>query len=171
MGDFNLQRLAMRKAVNTEFQRSWAYRIEIEEEPADFDLFVKDVSYGPIEITTDALKAGIQALQFPVSAEPVAISMTMRDHADQRIYNWASAWAGKVINPDGTINPPLHPEKGYVRKWSRHQLRELAPSEGSFREESPREWGVFITQMGDISESRSEQGFLEFPVTFIQFRS
>ena len=95
--------------------------------------------------------------------------MTMRDHEDERIYNWFNAWAGTVANGDGTVNLPKAPDnKGYLRKWRRYQL--IKDAKG-FKEDMTREWEVYPTQLGDVTESREEQGFLEFPIQFIQFRS
>ena len=168
MEDFNKNKLLVRKLVHTKFQHNWQYRIEIEGQPTDFDIFVKDVSYGPVEIGTEATAAGFIQYTYPTSVEPVSVSMTMRDHEDERIYNWFSEWAGRVVNSDGTVNPPMHPEYGYLRKWTRFQL--LAGTKG-YTEKKSREWSVYPTQLGDITESRDEQGFLEFPVQFIQFRS
>lgn len=166
--DFNRQRSLVNKLVNLSFQHSWAYRVEIEGQPQDFELFVKDISYGPIEISTKPLNIGVNRLTYPDGVEPVSISMTMRDHEDGRIFKWFNEWANKVVNGDGTVNPPLHPQRGYLKKWQRHQLRHDAHG---FREEASHNWLVYPTQLGDVTESYSEHGFLEFPISFIQFRS
>ena len=169
VADFNKQRALVQKMVKTSFQHAWAYRIEIEGQPSDFEIFVKDISYGPVEIGTNPIKVGVNNLTFPNSVEPVAISMTVRDHEDERIYKWLNDWASKVVNGDGTVNPPLHPQVGYLKKWRRYQL--VHGESGGFRENLSREWSVYPTQMGDIAESYSEHGLLEFPISFVQFRA
>lgn len=168
MEDFNQHKLLVQKLVKTAFQHNWQYRVEIEKQPNDFDIFVKDISYGPTEIGTEALSIGANRLTYPNSVEPVGISMTMRDHEDERIYNWFNEWAGTVANGDGTVNLPKHAQNGYLRKWRRYQLQKASKG---FKEDMTREWEVYPTQLGDITESRDDQGFLEFPIQFIQFRS
>lgn len=157
--DFNKLKLITRRLVKTDFQQSWQFRVEIEgfSPVKDFDIYIKDVSYGPIEIETEPEKVGMRVFTYPTGTAPVGISLTMRDHQNRAIYNFLADWAGKIVNPDGTVNLP--PE--YVKKWKRYSLFD----EG---EALTDEWKVFLTQLGDITESKDEPGFLEFPVTLIQ---
>ncbi|HEN20860.1 MAG TPA: hypothetical protein ENN86_02500 [Desulfobacteraceae bacterium] len=160
--DINIIRLKSRAITKTPFHQSWQFRVEIEDYPHgadDFDLFVKDITYGPIEIETDALKIGFHTLTFPAGAAPVGISMTMRDHQDQRVYGFCNEWSDKIINDDGTVNLPSR----YLKKWTRYAIMEDSS------EKMVDVWEVFLTQVGDVSESRDEPGIMEFPVTLIQF--
>jgi hypothetical protein len=147
--------------VKTPFQQSWQFRVEIEGFTGDIDIYVKDISYGPIEIETEAEKAGMHTLTYPSGTAPVGISMTMRDNQDQRVYTFAKAWCKKIVNEDGTVNLP----PDYTKNWKRYSIG--ADSSETLRDE----WKVFLTQVGDITESKEEPGFLEFPVTLIQFKS
>ena len=159
--DFNNLRLIAKKLVKTPFQQSWQYRVQITGQPEDFDIYVKDITYGPIEIETEAEKAGHTTITWPSGTAPVSISMTMRDHEDQRVRNFIAKLAAKVTNPDGTVNLPID----YLVDWQRFSL--LSDN----TEKETDSWKVYPTQLGDVTEAREEPGFLEFPVTLIQFRT
>lgn len=160
--DFNALRLISRRLVRTPFLRPWQFRVEITDQPADFDLFVKDISYAPFELDTDETKAGVITLTYPTGVQPVGVEMTMRDHEDQRISTWVSELISRVYNHDGTVNLPAE----YMIEFRRFALRDAGT-----REVETDVWEGYFTQLGDVSESRDEPGFLEFPVSFIQFRS
>lgn len=160
--DINIIRLKSRTLVKTPFHLSWQYRIEIDgysKGADDFDLFVKDISYTPVEIETDPIPAGFHVITFPSGAQPVVVSMTMRDHQDRRVYNFCNEWAGKIINKDGTVNLPLE----YIKKFTRYNILDDST------EVKTDTWEVFLTQIGEISESREEPGIMEFPITLMQF--
>jgi hypothetical protein len=158
--DFNQLRLLTKQLVHTPFQEGWQFRLDIDDEnaPSDLDIYVKDITFGPIEIETEAIKAGMQTLTFPTGTVPVGLSMTMRDNQDRRIYDWFTAWSKAMVNDDGTVNLPSE----YVRKAERINLA---------TDEIQDTWFVFPTKLGDITESVDSEGFLEFPISFIQFRS
>lgn len=156
--DFNQLKLLVKQLVKTPFQEGWQYRLDIEGAPDNFDIYTKEINFGPIEIETDHVKAGIQTLTYPVGTTPTNLSVTVRDHQDRRIYDWFTAWASKVINDDGTVNLPSQ----YKKKVERINLVDNKIKDT---------WFMYPTKLGDIAESVDSQGFLEFPLTFIQFRS
>jgi hypothetical protein len=162
--DFNKLRLIAKSLVETHFREPWQFRVEIDEYPYskdDFDLYVKEISYGPIEIETDQEEVGIQTLTYPCGTAPVTISMTMRDHEDRRVSKWFGSLVGKVVNPDGTVNLPID----YCVNFTRYSLLH------DNSEPETDKWHVYPTQLGDVTESKDGEGMLEFPITFIQFRS
>ena len=114
MEDWNALRAWNKKAVSTHFIHGCQFRIEVVDwlsfselgKPEDFDLFVKDITYSPIEVEVEAIKVGASTLTFPIGAAPVMISMTMRDHEDMRIYKWFDRITDKVLNRDCTVNLP-----------------------------------------------------------------
>lgn len=160
--DFNKLRLLARKLVKTDFQKEWLFRLEIENEPADFDLYVKDISYGPVEITTDDDNCGSVTMTWPTARTQVRITATMRDDADARISKFIDAWCEKVVHSDGTVGLPYGAD-GYV-----HKVRVYNQSD-NVSETLAGEWEMYAQSRGDISRSRENGGFLEFPVSFIQF--
>jgi hypothetical protein len=162
MEDFNKLRLIARSLVKTTFREPWQFRVEIDNYPhKDFDLYVREISYGPTEIETDQEKVGIQTLTYPSGTAPVTVSMTMRDHEDERVSKWFKTLTGKVVNPDGTVNLPIDYCVSFRRFSLLHNNSEVETDK----------WIVFPTQIGDVTESKDGEGLLEFPITFIQFRS
>ncbi|AUW07520.1 MULTISPECIES: hypothetical protein [Vibrio] len=166
--DFNREKLLVKKMVHTYFQHQWQFRLEIEEQPLDFEIFIKDVTYGPIELEYEPVKVGVNQLQFPTGVMPVSISMTVRDHDDERIHKWFAEWTSKVANGDGTVNPPFNPETKWIRDWKKYTL--LHKGTG-FEEVLSETYPVAPVQLGDVTQSYSEHSFKEFPLTVIQFRS
>lgn len=162
--DFNKMRLMVKRLVGTDFKQAWEFKLEIEGQPEDLDIFVKDITFGPTEIANDPVKVGGRTLTYPTGAEPVSLSMTVRDHRDERIANFFDDWAAKVVNDDGTLNLP-YGDDGYVKKVKRYALNE----DGT--DDLRNTWEMFTVQRGDVTESREEGNFFEFPMTFIQFRS
>lgn len=154
----------VRRLVRTEFKFSWQFKIEIEGQPSDLDIYVKDITYGPTEISNEAIKVGSRALTFPTQAQPVSLSMTVRDNIDERVSKFFDSLASQTVNPDGTVNLPFG-ANGYVKKVTRYNLQE----DGT--EKLMDTWHMFAVQRGDVTESREDANFLEFPITFIQFRS
>lgn len=162
MEDFNKMRMTARSLVETTFREPWQFRVEMDGYPhKDFDLYVREISYGPKEIETEQEKVGIQTLTYPSGTVPVTVSMTMRDHEDMRVSKWLATLTGKVTNPDGTVNLPIDYCVSFRRFSLLHDNSEVETDK----------WMVYPTQLGDVTESTDGEGVLEFPVTFIQFRS
>ena len=161
--DFNQLRLITKQLVHTPFQEGWQFRLDIIDDsvPKDMDIYVKDITFGPIEIETETIKAGMQTLTFPSGTGPVGLSMTMRDNQDRRIYDWFTAWSMAMVNDDGTVNLP-YGKGGYVKEVERVNLLDDLVQD---------RWFMFPTKLGDITESVDSEGHLEFPISFIQFRS
>jgi len=163
--DFNILKTMARRLVKEKFKHVWQFRLDIEDAPTDLDIYVKDVTYGPTEIENNPMKAGGRVLTFPSGAQPVSLSMTVRDNEDERVSKWFDEWAAKVVMEDGTFGLPYGAD-GYVKKVRRY----FADADGS--EEERDMWEMFPVQRGDVTETREGSGnFLEFPITFIQFRS
>jgi len=160
--DFNKLRAVALRMLHTPYRHPWQFRVEPDGYPHDdFDLYVKEITYGPTEIETEQEKAGVQAMTYPTGVMPVSISMTVRDHEDRRVSKWFAGRVALMVNADGTVNLPID----YVLKLRRFSLLH----DGG--EEETDAWEVIPTQLGDVTESKDGEGLLEFPITFIQFRS
>lgn len=160
--DFAVLKAALKRAVRKDFRQSWQFRLEVESEPHDFDLFVKDITYGPLELTTEAAEYGGQVVTWPKGRAPVELSMTLRDDESEIVAKWFDAWALKVVNLDGTVN--LQGE--YVRKVKRYHIAM------DHRSEEVREtWTMYPVRRGDVVYSYENGGHLEFQATFVQFRT
>ncbi len=164
----NMERLSRiaDQLSRTPFQAGWQWYVEIEgqgiTQPNGLQLYLKEISYEPITIETKEINIGSTKLTYPESAAPVDVTMMCRDHIDQRIYNWAKLQALKVVHPDGTVGIPSE----FLLDWRRYSLSEESENM-VLTEDIP----VFITGVGEISESREDAKFLEFPITYKQFRS
>lgn len=160
--DFNKLRQINKKLVKTEFVHEWDFRLKIEKQPADFDLYVKDLSYGAFETGTDEEKFGSATYTYPVTDQPVRISFTARDNYDLRIAKYIHGWAGMITGPDGTVGLPFG-EKGYLRFCEIFHVK-------SNGEEVPLyKVRAYPIQFGDCTRSHENCAFMEMPVTLVAF--
>lgn len=172
--DFNKRRLTAKALAHTYFLEPWQWRVSIDGMPQElldkkdtnhplFELLAKEISYGPIELETEAVKAGAVVFTYPTAQSPTTVTLTMRDTNDRLIYDWISAWKELIINDNGTFNLPAT----YIKKMT---LYKMLDDQGS--SDLPHDiWEVYPQKMGDITQSVDGQGFVEFPVVFMQFRS
>jgi hypothetical protein len=151
------------KLIQTQFRQNWQFRLEIDDAPEDFDIYVKDVSYGTVvDIQTDEHEAGGLLWTYPTRGNPVTVTMTVKDHEDQRVYKFFAEWAGKVLNGDGTVNLPVD----YLKDVRRFTLQGPDDDQGAELES----WQMWVTQVGDVTENREDRSsFQSFPVTMVQF--
>jgi hypothetical protein len=162
--DFNKLRMLAQRVAKTQFQESAMFRLEIEGEPEDFDVYVKDISYSPVELTNEPIKLGGKTINYPTGLEPVTLSLTVRENPERDISVFFNQLANSVINANGTFNLP-YGEDGYVKQYRLYTVWENGD------EELTHTWDMYPMQCGEVTESRDEPGVLEFPLTFIQFRS
>lgn len=162
-GDANMIR-AMRqiskRMVGTAYRHPWQFRVQMDEAPDGFDLFVKEISQEPITIQTEPFKVGAFPINYPNSAEPVTLTMTCYDHEDERMYRWFEARVKKMVNPDGTWNLP------YEYLLTCKIFRRL--HDGS--EQLRQHMRMVPLVLGAITESVDNHDMLEFPLSFIEFR-
>ncbi len=167
MEDFNKLRLLARQMNRTDFRHGWQFRIEVtsahsQDPPSDFDIYVKDVTYDPIEIETETEKLAGHTFTWPVGAAPVTVSMTMRDNIDQRIRKWFQGMTDIIILPDGTVE--------MIKKVEVEVARYALAPDGTDVGEPEILW-MIPTKLGGITESRDDGNNIEFPITFVQHRT
>ena len=160
--DFNKLRLLTKTLVKTDFQKDWLFRLAIDGEPSEFDLFVKDISYGVFETATDEEQYGSASIAWPTANQTMKITMTVRDHIDGRVQAFLKAWNGKVVHSDGTVGLPYGPD-GYVRNVKRYNLTEAGG------ESLTCSYEMYPIQCGEVARSREKGEFMEFTATFVQF--
>lgn len=159
--DFNKLRMNVRKLVRMDFQKQWQFRIEIEGEPREFDLYVKDISYSTLEVETEEDSCGGTPFSWPTGLSSEKLTMTVRDDESQTIKHFIDAWLLKVVHKDGTVGLPYGLD-GYVKKVRKY----IVTDNGEYLAE---EWEMYPLTCGDVSQSRENGDFLEFPVVFAQF--
>ena len=160
--DFNKLRLLTKTLVKTDFQKDWLFRLAIDGEPSEFDLFVKDISYGVFETATDEEQYGSASIAWPTANQTMKITMTVRDHIDGRVQAFLKAWNGKVVHSDGTVGLPYGPD-GYVRNVKIYNLTEAGG------ESLTCSYEMYPIQCGEVARSREKGEFMEFTATFVQF--
>ncbi len=160
--DFNAMRQMAHKLVRTQFQPEWLFRLDVAGAPADFDLYVKDITYSHFDIQTDDEQIGSATMSWPTAEQALQISMTVRDNVDQRVANFLRAWAHQVIHPDGTVGLPYGTD-GYVR----NVLVYTQSPGGTEHLVCSRE--MYPIQCGEVTQSRENSAWMEIPVTFTQF--
>ena len=160
--DFNKLRLLTKTLVKTDFQQDGLFRLAIDGEPSEFDLFVKDISYGVFETATDEEQYGSASIAWPTANQTMKITMTVRDHIDGRVQAFLKAWNGKVVHSDGTVGLPYGPD-GYVRNVKIYNLTEAGG------ESLTCSYEMYPIQCGEVARSREKGEFMEFTATFVQF--
>ena len=177
--DFNQLRMISHLLKETPFMEQWQWRVEIIPPKgietyglferkntsgiSDFDLLAKGVDYDPITIESEPVKAGAITFNFPTVSGSVAINLTMRDAIDQstgqpRFYKFFEKLAGLVINEDGTVNLSTD----YLFSLKLVSL---------FNNSDIEDYKVFASKLGNITASVDGPGLVEYPATFMQFRS
>ena len=154
------QRRIIKKLVETPFQQGWQFRVDVDSMPADFDIYVKDITHGGLTIEFDSKQIGAQTFNMPTHKTAGKVTVTVRDHEDGRIEDWFRSQADKVLNKDGTVNLPPK----YLFKMRFYRLM----SNGS--ERLAHEWLVSAAEYGEVPMSREGTGqFVSFPMSFQKF--
>lgn len=160
--DFAARRSVVRRMIETPFRHPFEFVLEIDGQPPNFDVYIKDLSYGPIEIETGQVKVGGITINVTEGTGLVTLSMTTRDDKKGTIRNWFAKWASAVYNSDGTWNLPVK----YLREARKYEL------DKSRRGRLAETWKLMPTQLGDIEETTDGGASLfTFPLTMMQYRS
>lgn len=160
--DFNRLRLINHQLVHTDFAKEWNFSVSIEGAPADLDFYVKDINYGFLDANVDEEQYGSTSVPWPQSRNTYKFTMNMRDNEDARVQKFFIEWFGLTFpNDNGTVGLP-YGDGGYIKKISIMNL----DIEGTETILIP---GIdcFPTQIGDISRSRENGAFFEFPVSMV----
>lgn len=159
--DFKKLRRIVRKLVAKDFQKQWQFRLELPNEPPDFDLYVKDIAYGTHEVITEEDTYGGAGMCWPTGVELVKLTATMRDDESGTISSFIDHWIEKVVHVDGTVGLPFGPD-GYVKTVKRYIVTDTG-------ERLAEQWDMYPKTRGEVSQSRENGEFLEFPVVFVLF--
>lgn len=161
-GMLSRQKRMAHQLVMTPFQQGWQYRVEVSGMPSDFDVYMKDITYGAYTIEFEAKQIGTMEIQNPTHRTAGLVTLTVRDHQDARVENFFTEAANRVINQDGTVNLP----KEYLLTMRLYLLQE----DGG--EKLSKEWEVVPAECGEITRSRAALNeFVSFPISFQKYRS
>ena len=159
--DMKRQKNFVKAAMRLRFAQGWQWTVEVEGFQ-DFQLFAKDISYGPITIETETKQIGGGVINKPTSNQVSTISLNVRDTGDGKLKKWFEARAKRVINADGTFNTPSQ----YLMRICIYNIHD----DGSMSVAD--EYQVFPTGLGEISRSRdSVSEFLSYPIQFTIYSS
>lgn len=162
MGLLDRQRRLVKQLVKTPFQQGWQFRVEVDGQPADLDIYVKEITYGGLTIEYESKQIGSQTLNAPVNKSASVVTVTVRDHEDGRVAAFFEKKAKLVVNPDGTVNLPVD----YLFKMRLYRLK----SDDS--EVLDKEWTVSAAEYGEITRDRSAvTEFVSFPMTFQKYKA
>lgn len=138
----------------------WAIEIKVSGVPDNFDIYVKDVSFGAGSIDADTKAVGAGGFALPTTAEVGEIVMTIRDNEKLTMNHWVEERLALVKNEDGTINIP----KDYVFQMRLFTLN----SDGE--KVLYKSYQVYPIKIGDVTWSREEVNTISsFPVIFKKF--
>lgn len=150
-----------KRMVQTAFRKPHQFRVEMDEAPEDWDLYVKEISQERYNIDTDPHNVGAYVFSYPTTIQPVTLSMTCYDNEDGRMYDWFEKRLDKMENKDGTWNVPAE----YLLTCK--IFRRLSDDSEVLRQEMR----MFPVTLGSLTESLDGRELLEFPMTFIEFRT
>lgn len=181
--DFNRLRMIAKRTLEADYQQQWQWRVEVipskhlvdeagsdltyglfkpVKDLTDFDLLAKSIDHDPITIGSEPVRAGAITLNYPNASEATTINLTMRDSFDgagnPRFYKFFKHAAQRVFNTDGTINLPFV----YLMTIKLYPIDSLDPMET---------YQCFPQKLGNWSASVDGPGLIEYPATFMQFRS
>lgn len=156
------QRRMVRQLVTTPFQQGWQFRVEIDGQPSDMDIYIKEVTYGGLSIEYESKQIGSLTINAPVSKSASVVTVTVRDHEDGRVAAFFEKKAKLVVNPDGTVNLPVN----YLFKMRLYRLK------SNDSEVLEKEWTVSAAEYGEITRDTSAvTEFVTFPMTFQKYKS
>lgn len=147
------------RLVKVNFKKPWQFRVEMDEAPPNFDLLVKELSQPRATIDTTPFEAGGKPVNYPTSTQPITIALTCLDTEEEEMVNWMLGRINKVRNKDGTWNLPA----SYLLNCKIYKVM----SDGT--EVLRQQLKLIPLTIGDITESVENRGFVEFPMTFIEF--
>ena len=157
-----MQRSIVLKRMQTNYQHDCMYRLEIDDQPSDLDLFTQEVSYGKGTIETKTMNVRTGDFNLPSKRTAGSVTVVFEDDDTGRISDFISGLQKLIFNEDGTQNLPVD----YLKKLRIYRLN------NNGEERLDCEWSVYVEENSDYSgknDSVSEHG--TFSVTFKKFRS
>ena len=171
----------MQDSLATHFARKNLFMVSIDDQPIQtsdvqcrkpgglefFNMFVVDVSYGPITITADSQKVGSAVLDQPTGTEAVELRLTTTDDERGTIKSWFSQLAGRVANDDGTMGVP----SDYLSKITvTHSFVNDDAAQHWLKDGQPWKAGTYFRPVSmELDLSRKDNALEEFTMVFHQF--
>ena len=158
----DIQKKLVLKAVKINFRMDFMRRLEIDGQPADFDLFVKDISYSSGTIESAPITVDNGEVSMPQKRSVGSVTVVFRDDENGRINEFITSKQNPIYNKDGTQNLPID----YLFEIRILRIRQ----DGSdYLEKS---WDVYVeenNEYGGADDATTETG--TFSVTFQKYKS
>lgn len=157
-----MQRSIVLSRMKMNFRVDCFYRIEIDGQPDNFNMFPKEVSYGLGTIESDSISIRTGDINIPSKRTAGSVTVVFNDDEDGTSSNFIKSLQDKIFNDDGTQNLPVD----YLIQLRIYRLKQ----DDSERLEA--EWSVYVEENNDYTgsnESRTELG--TFSVTFKKYKS
>jgi hypothetical protein len=171
----------MQDSLATHFARKNLFMVSIDDQPIQtsdvqcrkpgglefFNMFVLDVSYGPITISAEAHKIGSAVLDQPNGTEAVELRLTTMDDERGTIKSWFSQLSGRVANDDGTMGVPFD----YLSKITiTHSFVTDDAAKHWLKDGQPWRAGTYFRPVSlELDLSRKEDALEEFTMVFHRF--
>lgn len=171
MSDYNVYAMANERLVETPFRQSAKFKIDIEglseklsggsDRIKEIDLYAKSWGYTPIEVTYEAWYVGHAPVQLPTTTESVGVAIVFREHEDGRVEEWLTEWTDKLAKAGGFFGIPAQEALDVS----------IIPLDKSLEKVDRKTFLMLPQQVGEVVYDQENQGLLELPVTFMQYRT
>nr|AKN37073.1 Phage protein [Vibrio cyclitrophicus]AKN38218.1 hypothetical protein [Vibrio splendidus] len=157
-----MQRDVVLKRAKVQFRTDCLWRLEIDDQPLDLELFAQEVSYGKGSIESDSIDVRTGMFNLPSKKTAGSVTVVFEDDEDGRVDAYIGSLQKKIFNPDGTMNLP----RDYVFKLRIYRIN----SGGGERLDA--EWSVYVEENSDHKgDNKSVSEIGTFSVTFKKFKS
>ncbi len=102
-----LQKQAVLESMDVEFRMDCNFRVEIDGQPSNLKLFVKDIAYGKGTITSESIEVGSAEFNRPSKKNAGSITLTFYDNAKGEVSDFIKSLQGKIFDDKGLLNLPV----------------------------------------------------------------
>lgn len=102
-----LQKKRVKQSINKNWRMDHLFRVEIEGQPEELILYVKDVAYGKGTIDSKSMEVGTGEFNLPSKKNAGSVTVTFYDDEAGTISAFITSLQKKIFNEDGTINLPV----------------------------------------------------------------
>lgn len=102
-----LQKQIALQTADIDFRMDHMFRVEIDNQPKNLELFVKDVAYGKGTIESDSILVGSGEFNRPSKRTAGSVTVTFLDNEKGEISQFIESLQDKIFNKDGSGNVPI----------------------------------------------------------------
>ena len=157
-----MQRKIALSRMKINYQRDFMWKMEIDGQPSDLNLFSNQISYGKGSIESKSINIRTGDINMPEKRTAGEVTAVFEDEDTGRISEFITSLQRKIFNPDGTGNLPIE----YLFRLKIYRLM----NNGEWRLD--KKWMVYVEDNNDYTgdnASVTENG--TFNVTFKKYKS